>query len=560
MALVTPTTSSKAQGEEIEKFDKSMRIYSDQYLNYKWHAGGADAGLGYNDIINFKRALNPRNGHHCVMCGDKHAIIPSQNKDVCKTCDTGFWVVKATQIVVKFCKGCKNFQRLFDFRDKPEATKCVKCRQRGRQNYVSKKTGGGEIDATADFGQYLPPSSGMSSVKPIGTASATLSTKMGGNKYGSFIKRGDLTSNSSSFLQANISGAGTMFGYGRGQKRGRSRTLGSLDSDEYEEIDDLDLKQAAEMLLATSYMLNSPKAKQKHMNFDGYTDYLQKSASMDDVSDCSPGLTLSGLARAASDPICEANVGRRPRADSLTTLAELTEHMFGSAGEAADRRFRSNSLDIGSLSAITRACSLLDEQCGIESGDVINESKQDEMWRSDLSSGTAKKEEKEQLLHVFTATTAGNGDVAVVSKSKSGSEELGRPPQHRAGRLRSVSDLGCTSYTNERSVVGSITAFEEQKDFRDRKRGHPADAVTPSPSVSALMEKARPAICTSIAMNNPQMRTLASKDSAAIAASAISGKMDIEAEVSVGVGVSDGGRKRVCSRDLSDDALLAAAK
>lgn len=39
--------------------------------------------------------------------------------------------------------GCKNFTKLHDFRDKPEATKCIKCRQRGRQNYFAKK---GRVD------------------------------------------------------------------------------------------------------------------------------------------------------------------------------------------------------------------------------------------------------------------------------------------------------------------------------------------------------------------------------------------------------------------------------
>tara|TARA_B110000090_G_C12981949_1_gene293127 strand:- start:4 stop:234 length:231 start_codon:yes stop_codon:yes gene_type:complete len=47
--------------------------------------------------------------------------------------------------------GCKNFTRLHDFRDKPEATKCIKCRQRGRQNYFAKK---GRGDAPASL---LPP-------------------------------------------------------------------------------------------------------------------------------------------------------------------------------------------------------------------------------------------------------------------------------------------------------------------------------------------------------------------------------------------------------------------
>ncbi len=46
--------------------------------------------------------------------------------------------------------GCKNFTRLHDFRDKPEATKCIKCRQRGRQNYFAKKGRGDVIS-------LLPP-------------------------------------------------------------------------------------------------------------------------------------------------------------------------------------------------------------------------------------------------------------------------------------------------------------------------------------------------------------------------------------------------------------------
>ena len=50
--------------------------------------------------------------------------------------------------------GCKNFTRLHDFRDKPEATKCIKCRQRGRQNYFAKK-GRGDLAS-------LPPQNNKS--------------------------------------------------------------------------------------------------------------------------------------------------------------------------------------------------------------------------------------------------------------------------------------------------------------------------------------------------------------------------------------------------------------
>ena len=36
--------------------------------------------------------------------------------------------------------GCKKFSMLNDFQEKPEASKCGRCRYRGRKNYLSKKT------------------------------------------------------------------------------------------------------------------------------------------------------------------------------------------------------------------------------------------------------------------------------------------------------------------------------------------------------------------------------------------------------------------------------------
>ena len=38
------------------------------------------------------------------MCGLR-GNIPSQNKDVCKSCDTVFWYHTKLDVVVKFCKG-----------------------------------------------------------------------------------------------------------------------------------------------------------------------------------------------------------------------------------------------------------------------------------------------------------------------------------------------------------------------------------------------------------------------------------------------------------------------
>ena len=76
------------------------------------------------------------------MCGTVKGptcVIPNQNKDVCKTCDSSFWLLHDLNVLVKFCKGCKKFSALQDFDDKPEASKCAKCRKRGRQNYYSRK-------------------------------------------------------------------------------------------------------------------------------------------------------------------------------------------------------------------------------------------------------------------------------------------------------------------------------------------------------------------------------------------------------------------------------------
>ena len=67
--------------------------------------------VAYEDIINFSRS-SIRSHHHCVMCGalkDQECIIPNQNKDVCKVCDSSFWYQKRLRVVVKFCKG-KHFE------------------------------------------------------------------------------------------------------------------------------------------------------------------------------------------------------------------------------------------------------------------------------------------------------------------------------------------------------------------------------------------------------------------------------------------------------------------
>mmetsp|Transcript_30114 Transcript_30114/g.30596 ORF Transcript_30114/g.30596 Transcript_30114/m.30596 type:complete len:407 (-) Transcript_30114:307-1527(-) len=111
------------------------------YFDHEWSLED-NAVPRYESIINFARS-NIRGDHHCVMCGGRKSsgcVIPSQNKDVCKSCDSSFWLHKNFNVVVKFCKGCKNFVTLNDFSGKPDASKCTKCRERGRSNYISRKT------------------------------------------------------------------------------------------------------------------------------------------------------------------------------------------------------------------------------------------------------------------------------------------------------------------------------------------------------------------------------------------------------------------------------------
>jgi len=91
----------------------------------------------------------------CVMCGVtcifagttpsrlhaqmKQSIIPKQNKGLCNSCDGKTWIFSELNAPIKWCKGCKNFRSLRNFGDKYRATKCVRCRQRQRDNYAELK-------------------------------------------------------------------------------------------------------------------------------------------------------------------------------------------------------------------------------------------------------------------------------------------------------------------------------------------------------------------------------------------------------------------------------------
>jgi len=110
--------------------------------------------LLYEDLINFPRSRGKAHARRCVMCGhlasgdDATCSIPLQNKDVCKRCDTGIWRHTQTLEYFKWCKGCKKFLHVNAFKEKlakcttkysKQPSKCDRCRERGRQSYMSKR-------------------------------------------------------------------------------------------------------------------------------------------------------------------------------------------------------------------------------------------------------------------------------------------------------------------------------------------------------------------------------------------------------------------------------------
>jgi len=113
----------------------------------------------YEALVNFPRAKS-RAKIHCVMCGryprgvdddavlaDEVVVIPRQNKDVCRDCDKALWRHNESNTHFKWCKGCKRFRNLTAFAEKVAASKCDRCRERGRLGYQRRKGGSAGDDA-----------------------------------------------------------------------------------------------------------------------------------------------------------------------------------------------------------------------------------------------------------------------------------------------------------------------------------------------------------------------------------------------------------------------------
>lgn len=82
-------------------------VQIDDFENYNW-VKKDDEVITYSSVINYPRATK-KEDRNCVMCGRMekadNCTIPNQNKDVCRKCDSTYWLMKELNVVVKFCKG-----------------------------------------------------------------------------------------------------------------------------------------------------------------------------------------------------------------------------------------------------------------------------------------------------------------------------------------------------------------------------------------------------------------------------------------------------------------------
>ena len=182
---------------------KSTKIID--YRAFNWSIGSKES-IKYPEIINYERRAGSgaKGDHHCVMCGTlkgPNCIIPNQNKDVCKTCDSSYWLLNELNVLVKFCKGCKKFSALSDFDEKPEASKCAKCRKRGRQNYYSRKQ---EDDEGA--GVATGAGTGTGTGTSVATSVSGNGSGVGGTKTmtNGTTNQSNSNSNQSTIVQTNV--------------------------------------------------------------------------------------------------------------------------------------------------------------------------------------------------------------------------------------------------------------------------------------------------------------------------------------------------------------------
>lgn len=127
-------------------------------VNYPCHMGQLPTAYRDNNFID----SSGKEIRRCVMCGEIRILapapkskesrhtIPKQNKGVCTACDTVVWVITDSGIDIKWCKGCKNFRPWATFGDKGLATKCVRCRDKQREQYMKRVQKGAKNMKSSD--------------------------------------------------------------------------------------------------------------------------------------------------------------------------------------------------------------------------------------------------------------------------------------------------------------------------------------------------------------------------------------------------------------------------
>lgn len=73
------------------------------------------------------------------VCDSAEFNIPKQNKGVCNNCDIAIWVHNPSGLLLKWCKGCKNFRKWSDFGLKGHSSKTERCRQQQAERYARSK-------------------------------------------------------------------------------------------------------------------------------------------------------------------------------------------------------------------------------------------------------------------------------------------------------------------------------------------------------------------------------------------------------------------------------------
>jgi Zn-finger nucleic acid-binding protein len=105
----------------------------DSNSNNSAAAGEGPAPLGDST------GTNTNKSSATASSSNNYATIPTQNKGLCTICDVNVWIVTASGLEIKWCKGCKNYRPWAAFGDKGLATKCVRCRERQREKYALQK-------------------------------------------------------------------------------------------------------------------------------------------------------------------------------------------------------------------------------------------------------------------------------------------------------------------------------------------------------------------------------------------------------------------------------------